>query len=154
MSADRYLARLNLELATEPAIVALALEVRPDQVTFVPERREELTTEGGLDIVTHQDRITEAVGRCRAAGIEVALCAVFGEVLGLERVGVDDSFFDQPTRQSRRWRFRVLPPFNSANYMFNPAPLGHPCSFFLVGFSKVEIFDVRRVCLHPFARAH
>ena len=43
--------RLNLELAVEPAIVALAVEVRPDQVTFVPERREELTTEGGLDVV-------------------------------------------------------------------------------------------------------
>src|SRR5262245_63387330 len=38
--------RLNLELAVEPNVVALALDVRPDQVTFVPERREELTTEG------------------------------------------------------------------------------------------------------------
>jgi pyridoxine 5-phosphate synthase len=65
--------RLNLELAADPAIVALAVEVRPDQVTFVPERREELTTEGGLDVVAHQDRIAEAVNRCRAAGIEVAL---------------------------------------------------------------------------------
>ena len=43
--------RLNLELAAEPAMVELALEVRPDQVTLVPERREELTTEGGLDVV-------------------------------------------------------------------------------------------------------
>src|SRR6201992_2875730 len=42
--------RLNLELAAEPSIVDLALEVRPDQVTLVPERREELTTEGGLDV--------------------------------------------------------------------------------------------------------
>src|SRR5690606_31564250 len=39
---------LNLELAIEPAMVALAVEVRPDQVTLVPERREEITTEGGL----------------------------------------------------------------------------------------------------------
>src|SRR4051794_3550786 len=65
--------RLNLELAADPAIVALALEVHPDQVTFVPERREELTTEGGLDVVTHRGRIAEAVNRCRSAGIEVAL---------------------------------------------------------------------------------
>src|SRR5438445_8768975 len=41
--------RLNLEAAAEPVIVAIALEVRPDQVTFVPERRQEVTTEGGLD---------------------------------------------------------------------------------------------------------
>ena len=43
--------RLNLELAVEPGVVAIALEVRPDQVTFVPERRQELTTEGGLDVL-------------------------------------------------------------------------------------------------------
>ena len=65
--------RLNLELAAEPAIVDLALEVRPDQVTLVPERREELTTEGGLDVVAHRRRIAEAVSRCRDAGLEVAL---------------------------------------------------------------------------------
>jgi pyridoxine 5-phosphate synthase len=65
--------RLNLELAAEPAIVDLALEVRPDQVTLVPERREELTTEGGLDVVSHHERVAAAVDRCRSAGIEVAL---------------------------------------------------------------------------------
>jgi pyridoxine 5-phosphate synthase len=65
--------RLNLELAAEPAIVNLALEVRPDQVTFVPERREELTTEGGLDVVAQGQRVAAAVDRCRDAGIEAAL---------------------------------------------------------------------------------
>jgi pyridoxine 5-phosphate synthase len=65
--------RLNLELAAEPAIVDLAVAVRPDQVTLVPERREELTTEGGLDVLAHAGRIAEAAARCRAAGIEVAL---------------------------------------------------------------------------------
>jgi pyridoxine 5-phosphate synthase len=65
--------RLNLELAAEPGVVALAVEVHPDQVTLVPERREELTTEGGLDVVSHRDRVAEATTRCRQAGIEVAL---------------------------------------------------------------------------------
>jgi pyridoxine 5-phosphate synthase len=65
--------RLNLELAAEPAVIALALEVRPDQVTLVPERREELTTEGGLDVVGQRSRITDAIAACSAAGIEVAL---------------------------------------------------------------------------------
>jgi pyridoxine 5-phosphate synthase len=65
--------RLNLELAVEPGVVAMALEVRPDQVTFVPERREELTTEGGLDAASHRSRITECVACCREAGMEVAL---------------------------------------------------------------------------------
>lgn len=65
--------RLNLELAAEPAMVDLALDVRPDQVTLVPERRQELTTEGGLDVVGQRSRIAEAVNRLRDAGIEVAL---------------------------------------------------------------------------------
>ncbi|WP_435007210.1 pyridoxine 5'-phosphate synthase [Tundrisphaera lichenicola] len=65
--------RLNLELAIEPSIVAIALEVRPDQVTFVPERRAELTTEGGLDVVGQRSRVAEAVARCRDAGLEVSL---------------------------------------------------------------------------------
>jgi pyridoxine 5-phosphate synthase len=65
--------RLNLEAAASPEIVTIALQVRPDQVTFVPERREELTTEGGLNVVRHRDRIFEAVSRCRDAGLEVSL---------------------------------------------------------------------------------
>jgi len=65
--------RLNLELAAEPGILAIALAVRPDQVTFVPERREELTTEGGLDVVAHRARVAEAVARCLDAGLEVSL---------------------------------------------------------------------------------
>ncbi len=65
--------RLNLELAVEPEIVALALKLRPDQVTFVPENRAELTTEGGLDVVSHRTRVGEALSRCRDAGLEVAL---------------------------------------------------------------------------------
>lgn len=65
--------RLNLEAAAEPEIVAIALEVRPDQVTFVPERRAELTTEGGLDVIGHRPRVAEAVARCRDAGLEVSL---------------------------------------------------------------------------------
>src|SRR4051794_8448718 len=65
--------RLNLEMAVEPSIVAIALEVRPDQVTFVPERRAELTTEGGLDVVGQRSRVADAVARCREAGLEVSL---------------------------------------------------------------------------------
>ena len=65
--------RLNLEMAADPAIIDLATELRPDQVTLVPERREELTTEGGLDVVGQRPRIAEAVKSCRDAGLEVAL---------------------------------------------------------------------------------
>ena len=65
--------RLNLELAIDPAIVAIAIDARPDQVTLVPERRAELSTEGGLDIVGQRDRVAEAVKRLAGAGLEVSL---------------------------------------------------------------------------------
>jgi pyridoxine 5-phosphate synthase len=65
--------RLNLEMAVDPAIVAIAIDARPDQVTLVPERRAELTTEGGLDVVAHRARVAEAVARLHDAGLEVSL---------------------------------------------------------------------------------
>ncbi len=65
--------RLNLESSIDPAIVAIALETRPDQITFVPERRAEVTTEGGLDVIGQWNRVAEAVARCHEAGLEVSL---------------------------------------------------------------------------------
>jgi pyridoxine 5-phosphate synthase len=65
--------RLNLELAAVDAIVDLACTVRPDEATLVPERRQELTTEGGLDVVAQQREVSRAVQRLAAAGIEVSV---------------------------------------------------------------------------------
>ena len=65
--------RLNLEMACADEIVAVALKVMPDEVTLVPEKRQELTTEGGLDIVTHADTTRAAVERLKAAGLHVSL---------------------------------------------------------------------------------
>jgi pyridoxine 5-phosphate synthase len=65
--------RLNLEMAAVEAIVAFACEVKPDEATLVPERRQELTTEGGLDVVGQQEAVARAVERLSAAGIEVSL---------------------------------------------------------------------------------
>jgi pyridoxine 5-phosphate synthase len=64
---------LNLEMAAVGAIVDIACEVKPDQVTLVPERREELTTEGGLDVVTHQQAVAEVVQRLAKCNTTVAL---------------------------------------------------------------------------------
>jgi len=65
--------RLNLELANTPPIVAIALKLKPDIVCFVPERRQEVTTEGGLDVVVHRAALTETRQRMNDAGIEVSL---------------------------------------------------------------------------------
>jgi pyridoxine 5-phosphate synthase len=65
--------RLNLEMAANDAIVDIACAVKPDEATLVPERRQELTTEGGLDIVANQAAVGHAVKRLTAADIEVSL---------------------------------------------------------------------------------
>ncbi len=65
--------KLNLECAIVPEMVAIACRVKPCQVTLVPERREEVTTEGGLDVVGHRAAVAEAVARLRDAGIAVSL---------------------------------------------------------------------------------
>jgi len=64
--------KLNMEMAVADDIVAIAVNLKPDQCTLVPERREELTTEGGLDVVRHRDRVSNAVARLRDAGAIVS----------------------------------------------------------------------------------
>ena len=64
---------LNLEMACTDEMVALALELRPHQVTLVPERREEVTTEGGLDVGREPGRVRDALRRMRDAGIRTSL---------------------------------------------------------------------------------
>jgi pyridoxine 5-phosphate synthase len=65
--------RLNLELANTPEIVGIALKLKPDIVCLVPERRQEVTTEGGLEVVGQEKALTETCQRMKDAGIEVSL---------------------------------------------------------------------------------
>ena len=64
---------LNLEMANEESIVNIALNVKPAEVCLVPEKRQELTTEGGLDVVAHYDALKPTVQCLSEAGIEVSL---------------------------------------------------------------------------------
>ncbi|HSH16802.1 MAG TPA: pyridoxine 5'-phosphate synthase [Verrucomicrobiae bacterium] len=65
--------RFNFELANEPEIIAIALDIRPDIVCLVPEKREEVTTEGGLDVVGHLESLRQTTKRLTGSGIEVSL---------------------------------------------------------------------------------
>ena len=70
---QRLQTKLNLEMAVTPAMVAFAENIRPDDACFVPEKREELTTEGGLDVVSHREKIREAAQRLQSLGVRVTL---------------------------------------------------------------------------------
>ncbi|HNX81963.1 MAG TPA: pyridoxine 5'-phosphate synthase [Candidatus Omnitrophota bacterium] len=66
-------AKFNLEMSIDREIVGIACKVKPDQSTLVPEHRQELTTEGGLDVTGNRSNVAAAVGRLHDAGIEVSL---------------------------------------------------------------------------------
>jgi pyridoxine 5-phosphate synthase len=83
--------RLNLEMANIPEILAVALDVRPDEVCLVPERRQEVTTEGGLDVAGQASALTPTVARLKDAGIKVSLFVAPDEkqIIAASRVGAE-----------------------------------------------------------------
>ncbi len=64
--------KLNLEMAAVPGMVRIALDVGPDMVTLVPEKRQELTTEGGLDVRAHPELYEKVTGELKGKGIQVS----------------------------------------------------------------------------------
>jgi pyridoxine 5-phosphate synthase len=103
--------RLNLELSVADAIVAIACEVKPDEATLVPERREELTTEGGLDVVAHQQAVCKAMQQLTQCGIEVSLFIdpdsrqiELARVLGAKAVEIQTARFSEARTSADRQR--------------------------------------------------
>ena len=82
---------LNLEMAASEEIIEIALEYRPDQATLVPEKRQEVTTEGGLDVPRNRDLLSRAIDRLKDAGIMVSLFVdPSPEVIGVSaEIGAD-----------------------------------------------------------------
>jgi pyridoxine 5-phosphate synthase len=70
---ERSKTKVNLEMAATPEMVKFAVRFAPNDACFVPEKRHELTTEGGLDVVAHRKKIKQAVARLQDRGIQVAL---------------------------------------------------------------------------------
>ena len=103
--------RLNLEMAHTPEILGIALKLKPDIVCLVPERRQEITTEGGLDVIGQQAALTEARKRLNDAGIEVSLfiapdakqieasARAGSQFIELHTGAFAESFDDEPKRE-------------------------------------------------------
>lgn len=73
MLKDFVPVELNLEMAATKEMIGMAIKTRPDLVTLVPEKRQELTTEGGIDVRAHKNLIREAIKKLHAAGMPVSL---------------------------------------------------------------------------------
>ncbi len=103
--------RLNLEMAAVDPIVEIACAVRPDEATLVPERRQELTTEGGLDVVANEEAVARALGRLSGAGIEVSLFidpdvrqVETAKILGARAVELQTAAYTEARSESDRGR--------------------------------------------------
>ena len=85
----RLKTHLNLEMGISNDVVAVALRIRPRQVTLVPEKRQELTTEGGLDVIRQFEKIRAAVKKFQDRGVEVSLFIdpAVGQVAASKRAG-------------------------------------------------------------------
>jgi pyridoxine 5-phosphate synthase len=70
---ENVITKLNLEMGNTPEIVDIALRIVPDEVCLVPEKREEITTEGGLDVAAHRKELEPTIARLHAAGIRISL---------------------------------------------------------------------------------
>jgi pyridoxine 5-phosphate synthase len=83
--------KLNLEMGATDEMVDIALEAKPDQVTLVPEKREELTTEGGLDITSNEKVLADAVGKLKSGGIPVSMFIEpdHAQIEASKRIGAD-----------------------------------------------------------------
>ncbi|QDT63261.1 pyridoxine 5'-phosphate synthase [Calycomorphotria hydatis] len=107
---------LNLEMAAEKAITDIAIEIKPHKATLVPEKREEVTTEGGLDVIGNRDRVKACIERLQEAGISVSLFIDPDEAqieasrdLGVEAVELHTGkYADAPTEKLRHQELRAL----------------------------------------------
>jgi pyridoxine 5-phosphate synthase len=83
--------KLNLEMSTSEEIVKIAIDVKPDFVCMVPEKRQELTTEGGLDVKANKEHLADVVARLKKAGIIVSMFidASIDHVLSCSEIGAD-----------------------------------------------------------------
>src|SRR5256884_4133333 len=70
---ENIMTKLNLEMGNTPEIVDIALRIKPEEVCLVPEKREEITTEGGLDVISQRKELEPTVRRLQVAGLRVRL---------------------------------------------------------------------------------
>ena len=116
MLKDMLVTRMNLEMAVTDDMLAFAEKARPEDCCLVPERREELTTEGGLDVAGQEDRIQQACRRLAEANVRVSLFidADTQQIEAAKRSGAPaieihtGHYADAPTAEARRREFKKI----------------------------------------------
>ena len=174
---DLYLLRqtvktsLNLEMAATDEMVNIALDIRPDVVTLVPERREEVTTEGGLNVLGQMDSIVQATKRLQKAGILISIFVdpepdqirASKEKVGADMIEIHTGIYcDAKGEERERELKRILEAVDIAHGLGLIVKAGHGLNYFniqpLVGIKEIYEFSighsiVARAVLVGFERA-
>jgi pyridoxine 5-phosphate synthase len=131
---------LNLEMAATEEMTSIALSLRPDLVTIVPEKRQELTTEGGIDLFTSEDQIKNNLSMLKEAGIPVSVF-INPEIedvekahsMGFDMVEIHTGFYANAKGEniSREYQ-RILNAINRGKERSIPTNVGHGLNYFNV----------------------
>lgn len=132
---------LNLEMAPTEEMITTAIEVKPDMITFVPEKREELTTEGGLDVIGQKEHLGEAIKRIHDARIPVSLFinpilldVEVSKELGAEMVEIHTGLYSAAKGKKQEEELhRVIEAVKSAHNVRLSTNAGHGLNYHNVG---------------------
>ncbi len=143
--------RLNLEMANTEEIVRIALRVKPDLVTFVPEKREELTTEGGLNVQANEGGLKRNIQRLQKGGIQVSLFIdpEGAQVRASKRTGAElieihtGAYSDAPNETVRQKEFaRIEQAIRQARRLGLRVNIGHGLDYQNVSpFTKISAIE-------------
>ncbi len=147
--------KLILEMAATTEMLGIALDIKPDCVTLVPEKREELTTEGGLDLITHQNHVREAVATLKNAGIDVCIFIDpdLDQIKVAHKIDADmieihtGAFCDATTRvQKQREFFRIVDAAKIGTKLKLEVNAGHGICYNTIkafkGLSEINEFSI------------
>lgn len=147
--------KLNLEMAATDEMVNIALSVKPDMVTLVPEKRMELTTEGGLDVVLYKETLAERIALLKEGGITVSLFVdpEMEHVKSAHTIGADyveihtGRYADAANKDEEDAEFgRIVNAVKAANELKLGTNAGHGLNYLnikrIVGISGIEEFSI------------
>ena len=147
--------KLNLEMASTQEMCKIALDVRPDMVTFVPEKREELTTEGGLDVNQNREHIESSLELFKEGGILISLFVDpdIDQIKAAHRVGADyveihtGSFCDAKDKMEEEKELeRIVNSVKLASKLNLGIHAGHGINYYnikkLIGLNEIEEFSI------------
>ncbi|MBN2120183.1 MAG: pyridoxine 5'-phosphate synthase [Candidatus Omnitrophica bacterium] len=135
---------LNLEMSVNPEIVDIATRLKPDKATIVPERRQEITTEGGFDLFKEEKKLVKALKKLRKSGISVSVFIdpLSSQIKKAKDLSIDaielhtGKFCEAKTEKSRKYQFQRI---------YRAAKLAHDLGLFVAAGHGLNYKNVKKI---------